>query len=195
MTIQPEIEIFLLAGGKSSRMGEDKGLASLAGKSILHYTLETLRLLDIPITIIAHDSRYEKFVEKVIPDTIRDKGPMGGLHTVFLNSSADYVLLQSCDMPFVPVEAYYMLMDQAGGHEVIVAEIDGRINPLLALYHKFLRTKVESNIKNDKLKMLDLIANSHSKVVNLDKLKTQNILAFANINTKEELEKIAKLLK
>ncbi len=71
----------ILAGGKSSRMGEDKGLVLLNGKPMIQYVIEALKGVVSDIIIISNNASYNKFGIPVYPDIIKDKGPVGGIFT------------------------------------------------------------------------------------------------------------------
>ncbi|HSI70180.1 MAG TPA: molybdenum cofactor guanylyltransferase [Gillisia sp.] len=181
-----EVEAFILAGGKSSRMGRDKGLVLLDGRPMVSYVLKALSNIDISINIIAHDSEYEKFGVPVYSDIIAEKGPLGGLLTAFSNTKANAVLLISCDMPLVTSEAIQQLLDLAEMDRIIAATVEGRINPLFAIYPVTLKEEVKKRIQDGNLKMTDFILeNKHTLVPSISR-KMPDI--FRNINTPEELK-------
>ena len=91
----------ILAGGKSSRMGTDKGLLELNGKPLIQYAIDTLKSIGLEIIIISNNSDYEQFGFPVYPDIIPDKGPIGGVYTALSYSSTEKNLIVSCDTPFL----------------------------------------------------------------------------------------------
>lgn len=184
----PEIktEAFVLAGGKSSRMGKDKGMVLLKGKPMVSYILETLKETGIPVNIIANDPAYRTFEVPVYADVVAEKGPMGGLLTAFENTKADVVLLVSCDMPFLNHEAVNQLLKMADQDTIIVASVVERINPLFALYPMSLKQEIGNRIQEGRLKMTDFVLeNKHTLVPSLDR---ESPLLFRNINDEEELK-------
>ena len=184
------IEVFVLSGGKSSRMGRDKGMVPLNGKPMISYILKTLNDVDLPITIIANDTGYESFGYRVIPDVVMEKGPIGGLLTAFENTEAQAVLLISCDMPFIPKETIRNIIEAGEPSTIVAAQTEKRINPLLALYPVNFKEEVKARISTGRLKMTDFILeNKHKLVTSGAGKEEQN---FRNINTQQELREAEK---
>ena len=77
----------ILAGGKSSRMGFDKGLAILNGKPMIQYVIDVFEKLGLDIIIISNSPGYETFGYPIYNDLIPEKGPVGGIYTCLLYTS------------------------------------------------------------------------------------------------------------
>jgi molybdopterin-guanine dinucleotide biosynthesis protein A len=73
---------YILAGGKSSRMGSDKGLLLIQSKPFVSYIFEALSNVCDSITVVTSNKEYNKLGFKTIQDSIPNKGPVGGLFTV-----------------------------------------------------------------------------------------------------------------
>lgn len=82
------VSVAILAGGQSSRMGQDKAQLQLNGRSFLAQIRATARALGLPVRVIRHDR-------------IKQCGPLGGIYTALISSRADAELFLACDMPFV----------------------------------------------------------------------------------------------
>ncbi|MCM4158292.1 molybdenum cofactor guanylyltransferase [Antarcticibacterium flavum] len=181
-----EVEAFVLAGGKSSRMGRDKGLTLLNGRPMVSYVLKALSKTKIPVKIIANDREYENFNIPVYSDIVAEKGPMGGLFTALSHTKAEAVFLISCDMPLVTAEAIVQLLEFSGKERIVAVTVQGRINPLFAIYPVILKEEVEKRIREGNLKMTDFILeNKHTLVPSIVE-KFPEI--FQNVNTPEELK-------
>ena len=135
------IEAFVLAGGKSSRMGRDKGLMPLNKQPMVSRVLKVLQELALPVRIIANKPGYESLGFEVLKDEVQEKGPMGGLFTALQHSTADLILLVACDMPLISTEAVCMLMNAASTEHITVAAEGEKLNPLFALYPRGLKKK------------------------------------------------------
>ncbi|HWV74822.1 MAG TPA: molybdenum cofactor guanylyltransferase [Pseudosphingobacterium sp.] len=187
MVFQREIKIeaFVLAGGKSTRMGQDKGLMLLKGKPMVSYILDTLQKINIPTNIIANNSSYHIFGLPVYSDIVSEKGPMGGLLTAFENTTADMVLLIGCDTPLISVELIKHLLSLANKEKIIVPGTAGKINPLFALYPLHLKQSLEERMSTGQLKMADFILKNQHILV--DYTAQQISHYFTNINNRHEL--------
>ncbi|MBK7734947.1 MAG: NTP transferase domain-containing protein [Chitinophagaceae bacterium] len=73
----PNIHAYLLAGGKSSRMGTDKGLLHFQNKYLVEWVINELQFVFEKITIVANNAVYQKFNLEVIEDEIKNIGPAG----------------------------------------------------------------------------------------------------------------------
>lgn len=181
------IDIFITAGGKSARMGQDKGMMLLEGKPMLLYLTDMLQEDGYSFTLIANREEYKKLGFQAVRDIVPDKGPMGALHTAFHYTSKQYVLLLGCDMPFLPAAAVSRMIQAIGNEQVIVAEIMTKINPLCAVYHRALKDKTASCIAENKLKMQDLVLQSNHRIVAMDDLINQYPAAFFNFNEPKDV--------
>lgn len=90
-------EVCILAGGLSSRMGQDKARLVLGRRTLLGHIRATARRLGLPVRVIRRD---------LTPGC----GPLGGIHTALKTSRADVVIFLSCDMPFVSEELLQQLV-------------------------------------------------------------------------------------
>lgn len=189
MMTWPDIEIFVLAGGKSSRMKCDKGLMLFEGKPMVTHILDTLACNGLSATLIANREEYARLGLNVYKDLINDKGPMGGLFTALHHTAARAVLLLSSDMPFLNVDAVKFLAKNCGSEQVTVAQSHQRLHPLLAVYKKTLLTSVKKQIEDNKLKLTDFILTCNYKICNMDSFTVYNNRMFDNLNTPLDLEK------
>lgn len=181
-----KIEAYVLAGGKSSRMGQDKGRISFQGKPMISYVLEVLQRAGLPVTIIANDKAYESFGYPVIPDIVKEKGPMGGLLTALRNTSADQILLVSCDMPFVQEDLILSLLDMGSRQTIVVPEVEGKIYPMPGIYPLEVLDETKKHIESGRLKMKDFISENRHTLVPSG--AGENLIFFRNINTVQELK-------
>ncbi len=180
------LDIFILAGGKSSRMGEEKGLVKLHGKPMIQYLIEATSDLAQTQSIIGHHPDYSQFGIPVFADLIPDKGPLGGIYTALSHCKSDQALILSCDSPLIQSSTFEKIMAQTYG-EILVGTLGNRIHPFPGIYPKSLLTKLKENLEANLLKVQAFILNNPHKLISLDQISTNSELEFANINTQEEL--------
>lgn len=190
-----ELEIYILAGGKSSRMGSDKGLVKITGKPMIQYLIESIGILPYPLRIIAHDPAYRQFDLKVIEDTIPEKGPLGGLLTALTNAKGNNVCLLSCDMPFLNAETLNTLITQSKENYITVSKLKDRTLPFPGVYPASLISAVEEHVVTDKLKLQSFIQEKPHQFFALDERFKLSPIEFININKPTDIAQAATWLK
>jgi molybdenum cofactor guanylyltransferase len=185
-----KIEAFVLSGGKSSRMGQDKGMLPLAGKPMVSHALDNIRQLGIPARIIANLDTYENLGLPVLKDVVAEKGPMGGLLTAMHFCKSSHFLLIGCDTPFIDSHAIEYLLSEMEGHAVTVAYSQGIMHPLFAVYSTSLKEEVSRRISLGELKMQDLIKSVIFKPAMMDDVTNSEPYLFFNCNDRKDMEEI-----
>ncbi|WP_262507356.1 molybdenum cofactor guanylyltransferase [Salegentibacter salegens] len=184
------MEAFVLAGGKSSRMGRDKGLVSLNEEPMILHVLRELEFLKIPTKIIANNSAYKKFNLPIYNDVIPEKGPMGGLLTAMENTKAEMVLLLACDMPFITASAIEKLLNNSDNEQITASMFNQKINPLFSIYPVILKENIKKSIALGNLKMTDFILKNQHVLLPFENEISGKI--FKNINTEKERKEAEK---
>src|ERR1700722_18265791 len=92
---------FVLAGGASRRMGQDKALLPLGSRTMVERIADEVRSAAGNVTIIGPIERYAHLGFPVVPDKVENCGPIGGLYTALSITKADWNLVVACDMPHV----------------------------------------------------------------------------------------------
>lgn len=180
----------ILAGGKSSRMGQEKGIIPVNGLPMIEHMIKLLESVGIkdPIIISNHPDHYKKFNCKVYGDLICDRGPLGGIHSGLHNSDHMDNIILSCDMPFLDRRVLIELMNTCAS-PVTVTKFQERLNPLVGIYSKELLDSIQISLDNLDLKLEHLIAKHEGKIIDLDYLKGEiNEHCFANINSQNDLK-------
>ena len=92
---------FVLAGGRSSRMGRDKATLDLGGKPLVARAVEKLRRVCAEVKVLSGDPGLEAYAP-VVRDLHADCGPMGGMEAALSSSGFDWNLFLPVDVPFLP---------------------------------------------------------------------------------------------
>jgi len=184
-----QITGIILAGGKSSRMGSDKGLIPLNGKPMIEHVINHLKKLDIPIIIISNNPEYEKFGLPVYEDEFKDKGPVAGIYTGLLHSKTDTNIVLSCDVPFVSTELLQYLLDNSKNNRVTLPKLNGKIHPLVGVYKTDSLPTFKEHLKNDQRKLIKVCNHLNSCILDLSSHpELNNEALFKNMNTQEDLK-------
>ena len=108
----------VLAGGKSSRFGEDKALAHYEGISFLERAVNSLKLLGLhPVVVTRRGADYSFVRCPVIYDKFPEQGPLGGIYTALTVFRETAFLTLTCDMPFVTLAALSGLLEEKESRE------------------------------------------------------------------------------
>jgi len=174
---------FVLAGGRSSRMGQDKALLRLGGEPLVQRAVRKLSEICAEVAIAGGTEDLARF-GRVIPDKSPGCGPLGGIVSALEQSSFEWNLFLSVDAPFVPASALKALLVMAAGFQGVgvVARVQGRMQPLCAVYSRRALGVLQQELAGGRWKVLSAIEGAGSvKVVDFEDANW-----FANLNTPEE---------
>lgn len=186
-----KIGAIILCGGKSSRMGKDKGLMPFYSSPMIMHIINPLRSNNIPINIITNNEEYQQFGLRITPDIYKDKGPLGGIHAGLAASKFDANFIISCDTPLLPTALFSFLQSVYNDEDALVVENHKRIHPLIGIYHKRIIPVIESMIKEDHLSLSQL--HERIKTRNLDLTEHAifgNQYFYTNMNRLEEVKEM-----
>ncbi len=192
------LSIAVQAGGRSSRMGQDKGLVSLAGKAMIEHVLEKVRPLGDDLLITTNNGvNYSYLNVPTVADAVPGAGALEGLLTALEAATQDFVLVVACDMPFVNPDLLSVLIAEKDKFDVIVPRWEGRLQPLHAVYRREpCMTAIKTQLANNNKRVISFFEHVRTHIVE------ENIVAqvdpqgrsFHNINTPQELLEAEELL-
>lgn len=184
-----DITGIILAGGKSSRMGTDKGLIHLDGRLFVECSISAVKPLVSEIFIISNNPKYDLLKLVRFNDIMPNAGPLAGIFTGLQHSNTDYNLVLSCDVPIIKTEVLELLIAaQDGAYDVVQLVSNGRCMPLIALYHKRCKKIFHELLKTDERRLHGALNHCKVKDVVVDPAME---MFTANINTPEELNSLA----
>lgn len=192
MSKNPRKNAYILAGGKSSRMGTDKGLMLLDGKPLVQHVINQLAPISKNIIIISKNIDYQIFGLEIIEDCIPGVGPAGGILTALEHTDTDLNAIVSCDTPFITTRAIEFIFENAGSHEITLPYHGGQLEPLMGVYAKKCLSKWRDLLANGQVKLQDLVAQFDLLKLNVDHHELFENNIFMNLNTREEFEKATK---
>jgi molybdopterin-guanine dinucleotide biosynthesis protein A len=145
----------ILAGGSSTRLGQDKALLKLGKKPLVRHVLDSVRgLVDETILVVSSPAQETDYQKYALPDTRiavdkRDmRTPLVGALTGFESAHGEYSLVLPCDVPFVSQSILSLLLDLSLNKNAVIPRWpNGHMEPLQAVY----RTKVAKVASNDAL--------------------------------------------
>jgi molybdenum cofactor guanylyltransferase len=189
------VAAFILAGGKSSRMGADKALLKFGDTTLLQRAAGIARLAAEKVYICGP---REKFGAEAIEDIFPDCGPLGGIHAALKFAPSELNLVLAVDLPFVEAEFLRYLLRQtraeaevdAGAPLAVVPRAARGWQPLCALYHKTFAEAAEKALREKRYKIDRLFSEVPVQAVEeAEILKAGfSLRMFDNLNTPEELD-------
>lgn len=188
----PDVTGFVLAGGKSTRMGTDKAALSLEGQTLLERALATLRTITDDVRILGSERRYGLY-GPVVEDIYPDCGPLGGIHAALSSTRTRLNLITAVDTPFLSSDFLRFMVSRAdeSGAVVTTPEIAGYTQPLCSVYSIDFRAIAEQALKTGAYKIVPLFPPGRTCVIAESEMAKFAFTPemFDNLNTPEDLER------
>ena len=202
-----ERSAIVLAGGFSSRFGQDKGALELADKPLIRHVTDAIDLLVDEVVVVTNSrERILKYSQvmaadvQFVVDVCKARSPLIGALTGFGSAHGKYSLLLPFDTPFVSQEVVSLLFELCQGKVAVIPRWpNGYIEPLHAVYQtKLALEAAEDAMTEGKLKLRALIEKlqgvRYISTIAIQQLDPE-LLTFFNINTPADLNKAMTLIK
>jgi molybdenum cofactor guanylyltransferase len=211
MPLFPNVEAFILAGGKSSRMGRDKTLLELEGEPLVQRAANLVRPLVSEVTLVISappslapegTNRDSTFGLPTVADNWPDAGPLGGIATALAAATSPWCLILACDMPFLTAEWLAFLLgridqiesqttasqngrESSQQFDVIIPETSRGLEPLCAVYRSKCAPTVATELNRGVRKVTDAFANLNLKRISESEWRHFSIDGnlFGNLNS------------
>lgn len=161
-----ERSAIILAGGSSSRLGQDKGLLLLSNKPLVKHVLDKVgKIVDERIVVVsdaAQAKSYAKIVGQdvsVLVDASDVHGPLVGALTGFSEAKGSYSLLLPCDTPMISKDVLRLLFELCINKNAAIPRWpNGYIEPLQAVYNtKRALEATRDTLNQGRLKLQNMI--------------------------------------
>jgi molybdopterin-guanine dinucleotide biosynthesis protein A len=186
-----DLAAFILAGGKSSRMGTDKAFVALEGRTLLSRALELACSVSSNVRIVGSTEKFDVF-GTVVEDQFSGCGPLAGIHAGLRASAAELNLIIAVDLPFISADFLRFLIDRARRTEALVTlpRTQARLQPLCAVYRRSFADIAEPALLSGQYKIDALFDPRKTHVIPEEDLVSAGFSAkmFRNLNTPEELQ-------
>jgi molybdopterin-guanine dinucleotide biosynthesis protein A len=181
---------FVLAGGLSSRMGEDKSLMLFRGKPLIMYAIEALSPVCEKVIISSNLPVYEFTDCDVWPDELPVQAPINGLYSCLKKSKTDWNFILTCDMPFTGSQLFAYLLEQAHGEDAVIpVHAEELVEPLCGLYNRSSLDVLEHRVEVEQYGILKLLQYIRCRYVNIGPdQEFYNKEMFSNLNSPSDLD-------
>ncbi len=185
---QQQISAVILAGGKSTRMGQDKASLPWGDHDILHSMIKCMEKISQDILVISNQPRSLPPSVRVLTDIIPQCGPLSGIHAGLHYAKYATAFVISCDMPFVIPEAVQTILHYAAANkerDAVLPLYHCKIQPLFAAYQKSSFPVIEQALQAGHYKVSSLCNLLHNFYLSEELWpSTINLeLLFKNLNS------------
>ena len=197
----------ILSGGKSSRLGQDKGLVKLEGRPLVSWVIDILSgVVDEIIVVVGQEETIPRYWEVVpndvhiVTDCYSEDSPLIGLISGLKEAKGEYAVVCACDMPFVdPVILEMLFCISYGLNGTLLQKPNGWIEPFPSVFHvancletaERLRSRGEMRIRRVLETMNDKVSLPIEKLREID----LELVTFIDLDTMESVEAAKHLLK
>lgn len=190
----PPIKGLVLAGGKSQRMGSDKGLLSYHGKPQREHMAELLGTLCSDVALSCRPGQLEESQTEfpLLPDSFLGLGPFGAILSAFRQDPNAAWLVVACDLPLLDKTTLDYLIAKRNPSKLATAFLNPATDfpdPLVTIWEPRAYPA-----------LLSFLAQAYScprKVLintEIELLEIPNAAALRNVNTPDELKAVQAIL-
>jgi molybdopterin-guanine dinucleotide biosynthesis protein A len=195
-----QISGFVLAGGRSSRMGEDKALVELGGQPLIALAVAKLRRFCAEVAILGANPELSDYAP-LVPDLHTDCGPMGGIEAALAYAVGDWSMILPVDVPFLPESLLAGWIVETVGNEGLrlsLFRVEGRVQPTILLIHRDLAPATALAVSQQRYKLFPVLEAAAQEIAERRGMQIDEVLrivevsegqrgCFANLNTPEDL--------
>ena len=179
---------FVLAGGKSTRMGRDKALLTWHGHTLLDHMVERLRTVADPVHVVGRHP---------LPDRLPDRGPLSGIATGLQASSTDANLFVAVDLPLLTEDflKYMQSRIEHASHPLLVCKIGSEFPLCIGVWRPVL-PEIQRRLNSGNLSVRSMLEAGYTEIISEEELTELDfgLSMFRNINTEDDYRSALLLL-
>ena len=193
----PGVTGIVLAGGTSSRLGQDKAFIDARGLPLVERVVDRLRkAVDEIILVTDRPAKFSFLGLPTTPDLYPGVGVLGGLHAGLSAARSDYVLAVGCDMPFLCPDLLRYLLSLRTEADVVMPRVDGYHEPLHAVYSRVCLPNLERTIQTKRRRILHALDGLCVRYVERAAIEPYDpeLRSFFNVNKPDDLARLEEML-
>jgi molybdopterin-guanine dinucleotide biosynthesis protein A len=185
---------FIIAGGKSSRMGQDKAFLVLEGKTLIDHAIAQAKSIAEEVFIVGPAATFSAY-GRIVKDIFPGCGPLGGIHAALRRSRSEYSLVLPLDMPLVTPEFLRFMLQKALTTQatVTVPRAHDGYQPLCAIYRSSFAELAEAALKQNRCRIDALFPADSTCIIGAEEMQQNGFdpRMFDNLNSPEDYERVA----
>jgi molybdopterin-guanine dinucleotide biosynthesis protein A len=197
----PRVSGVVLAGGESRRLGRNKALERIGDQTLIERVVGCIAPVSAEVIVVVGSPKKAGALPlpphvRVVSDRYPRCGSLGGIFTGLSASREPWILLVACDMPFLDPRLMRRLMAMRRGVDAVVPCLNGRPEPLHALYSKACLEPMERMLQMGLLKIAPLFEMVRVRYVDertIDRIDPHH-RSFFNVNSPADVEEALGLL-
>lgn len=192
--LKTNITVFILSGGKSSRIGKNKSLLEIDGKPLIQRLTDLLDSIFQKVLISSNEPELYDFLgKKIVKDIYPGRGPLSGIYSALNYTSSEKNFIIGCDLPFISIELVKYLTSYQSDAQILLLRADERVQPLCGIYSKSIMQEVENLLvesANSELKLkgsiIELMSRVQTEIIDVTNSNFYHPDLFFNVNTPED---------
>jgi len=188
MNMNSQRNLYILCGGKSTRMGRDKARLALDGRILIEILISRARPFFHEIILLSGGNSYHTEIRQ-LDDTMIAAGPLGGLLSALIDASGrghSYMAMVPVDLPFFSIKSFQSLSESEPPINVdaVIAKAGEEVQPLAGIFHIRLATELDAYLAMDKRRVQGFVSGIKHNFFSTDPKE------LLNVNTPAEYQKI-----
>lgn len=189
------ITAYVLAGGKSTRMGQDKANVPLQGLPMILHITQWLERHFKEVCIVGEERKYVNLGFRCIPEPLPHLGPAGGISAALKDCNTPKALICTCDMPFIDANIVKYLISQTKDEDILMPFHNNQWQPFPAIYATPIAQRWQEQIQPEGVALKELIQAFQVKKVDLQASGFLQSYTFMNINSPKDLAQAEEIMK
>ncbi len=182
----------VLAGGSSSRMGQNKALLKLDSDTMIERVVDSLQSLFGETIVVTNNEEEYSMLNNV--RFVRDfknlevKSSLVGLYSGLISANSDYIFVVACDMPLLNIPLIEFMKDKIKNQDILIPNIKGYYEPLHAFYSKSCLNSMKNQLDQKDYKILNFFSKLNVEIIDEASIRQfdPHLNSFLNINNYEE---------
>jgi len=186
---------YILAGGKSERMGRNKAFLDINGVTFLELVNKSLKNIFEHVYIVTKKDGISGY-NNIIFDSLTQYSPLSGIYTALMHTDKDTVFIKACDNPIISEPMIMEMFGYALKYDIVVPKTFDGFHPLFAFYSKKTLPLIQEMVMQNNFKIISLYEKVNVKFYEEKDIKKfdPELITLKNINTPDEYQKFKSII-